>query len=217
MTEERGADPMSRPESGGVPPRVAGGALGAILATVAIAIAVRVDALLVANSQDSVIAVVFGPNGIGGGEPLGTLLVWAVGPVAAFTGGWFFAAPAIGGAAGSGLWMGAATYVLAIVIAPIVFLPGAAAEGIDALRNLGAVPFLWLGAGAALGPLLGVCLLAGPVWAGILRRTIGGAVPHGASTRSLPIWPVIALAVLTFAAWAIVMSVLATTGNGTID
>jgi hypothetical protein len=216
MTEERGADPTSRRDSG-VPPRLAGGALGAILSTVAIAIAVRIDMLLVANPRDSVIAVVFGASGIGGGEPLGTLLVWAVGPVAAFIGGWFFAAPAIGGTAGSGLWMGAVTYVLSILIAPIVFVPGAAAEGIDALRNLGAVPFLWLGAGAALGPLLGVCLLAGPIWAGILRRTTGGAALGHTSARSLPIWPVVALSVLTFAAWAIVMSVLATTGSGPID
>jgi hypothetical protein len=232
MTQDRGIGPMPPPGiaesvpdavggSGLASTRLAGAVLGAILAAVAIVGAVRVDALLVANPEDSPIAIVFGPDGISRGEPLGALLVWSVGPVAALIAGWLLAVPASRGVDGSGLWMGTATYVLAIGIAPVVFLPSLVSEGIESLRSIGALPFVWLFAGAALAPLLAVCLVAGPIWATILRRTTGGHAGSGSGTRpssrSLPVWPIAALTVLTFAGWAVGMAVLTASWNAGFD
>jgi hypothetical protein len=229
MTDERGIGPLpvtptagsaNNPALGGLLGiRAAGAVLGAILAAAAVFVAVRVDAFLVARPEDSPIAVVFGPNGIAGGDPLATVLVWAVGPVAAAVAGWLFASLAVRSVDGAGLWMGAATYVLAIGLAPLSLIPGAASQGLDAVRNVAAVPFLWMFAGAALGPLLGVCLIAGPVWATVLRRTVGGA-SGATSARTLPLWPIVLMAVAVFLGFVVVVALLGSLdnmGGGFID
>jgi hypothetical protein len=197
--------------------QLAGALLGAILASVAIVVAIRVDALLVAHPLDSPIATVFGDRGIGVGDPVGLVLVWLVGPLAAAVAGFRFALAAARGVDGSGLWMGAATYVIAIGIAPLTLVPQALAEGTDLLRNLGVVPFLWLFAGAALGPLLAVCLIAGPIWAATLRLTSSGLVRGGPSIRTYPLLPIVILSVCVFLGWAVVMAIIAAIGEVPAD
>jgi hypothetical protein len=193
--------------------RLLGAALGLVLATAAIVIAVRIDAVVSANPLESPIAAVFGEQGIGRGDPVGTFLVWAVAPTAAAIAGFVFGVPAIRRVDGSGLWMGSATYVIAIGIAPITLLPQASHDGIDLSRDLAVVPFLWLLSGAALGPLLAVCLIAGPVWAHLVRVVAAGRADVGASPRTLPLWPVVALVVCVLFGWAIVMALLGAVGT----
>jgi hypothetical protein len=201
--------------------RVAGATLAAILAALAIAIAVWADRALVPSARDSPIGVVFGPDGIARGDPVAATLVWAVGPVAAAIAGFIFSASAVRLVDGSGLWMGALSYVVAIVIAPVVLVPDAVRDGVGPfVRNLGVVPFVWMLAGVALGPLLLVCLVAGPIWATILRLTTGGSGRGDASSGSLPVWPVIALTVLVLLGFAVVMAVfgaMGDVGGGIID
>lgn len=227
MTEHgRGIGPMppagvegsaatSAPSAGLLGLRTAGALLGAIIAAVAETAAARLDAL-VADPLDSPIAVVFGPDGIGHGEPLGSLLVWAVGPIAAAVAGGIFAVAAARRVDGAGLWMGATTYVLAIGLSPATLLPEMARVAGPALSSLAGLPFLWLAAGAALAPLLAVCLVAGPIWAVALRALTGGAL-RGWSHRTLPIWPVVALAVLTLVGWILVTAALHVVGTEVID
>jgi len=197
--------------------QLAGAALGAILASVAIGVAIRVDALLVADPLDSPIATVFGDGGVGAGDPVGLVLVRLVGTLAAAVAGFRFALAAARGVDGSGLWMGAATYVIAIGIAPLTLVPQALAEGTDLLRNLGVVPFLWLFAGTALGPLLAVCLIAGPIWAATLRLTSGGLARGGPSIRSYPLLPIVILSVCVFLGWAVVMAMISAIGEVPVD
>src|SRR6478672_11528878 len=228
MTDERqiGAPSVAGPAPAGpvegspdrpIGLKLAGALLGAILASVAIVVATRIDALLVADPLDSPIATVFGDRGIGVGDPVGLLLVWLVGPVAAAAAGFGFALAAARGVDGSGLWMGAATYVIAIGIAPLALVPQALEEGTDLLRNLGVVPFLWLFAGAALGPLLAVCLIAGPIWAATLRLTSGGLARGGPSIRSYPLLPIVILSVCVFLGWAVVMAMIGAIGEVPVD
>ena len=197
--------------------QLAGAVLGAILASVAVVVAVRVDGLLVADPLASPIATVFGDRGVAFGDPLGLLLVWLVGPLAAAVAGFGFAVTAARGVDGSGLWMGAATYVIAIGIAPLALVPQAVQDGTDLLRNLVVVPFLWLFAGAALGPLLAVCLIAGPIWAATLRLTSGGLAPAGTSIRSYPLLPIVILSVCVFLGWAVVMAIIGAVGEVPVD
>ncbi len=225
MTDERGIGPM--PGAGtarswldlvpGHAPRglrVAGATLAAIIAAAAMAIAVWADRVLVPTSTGSPIGIVFGPDGLSSGDPLVTALVWAVGPVGAAIAGFVFAAPAVRFVDGSGLWMGALTYVVAIVLAPVVLVPSALGDGLGmVVRNLGVIPFTWIFAGVALGPLLLVCLVAGPIWATVLRLTTGGVRGAGMSSSSLPIWPVIALTVLVLLGFVVVLAVFGVVGN----
>jgi hypothetical protein len=197
--------------------RLSGSILAAILAAIAIGIAVRVDGILVADPLDSPIATVFGERGIAFGDPFGQLLVWMAGPLAAAIAGFVFAPAAARGVFGSGLWMGAATYVVAIAIAPLALVPSAIQDGIDVTRDLFSIPLLWLFAGAALGPLLAVCLIAGPIWAATVRLTLRGPVRGGAPTRTYPLLPIVILGVSVLLGWAIVMAILGAVGNATID
>jgi hypothetical protein len=225
MTDERGIGPLpvpgatsSRPSlvpgEGPLGLRLAGAALGAILAALAIAITVRLDALVWPISDASPIGVVFGPDGLAKGQPIATVLVWAVGPVAAAIAGFVFAGPATRHVDGSGLWMGSLTYLSAILIAPVVLIPDALRDGAGMfLRNLGVIPFVWMFAGVALGPLLVVCLVAGPIWATVLRLTTGGPARGGPSAGSLPIWPVVALTVLVLLGFAIVIAAFGAIGG----
>ena len=197
--------------------QLTGAVIGAILASVAIVVATRVDALLVADPLDSPIAAVFGDRGIGVGDPVGVVLVRLVGPLAAAVAGFRFAPAAARGVDGSGLWMGAATYVIAIGIAPLTLVPQGLQEGTDLLRNLGVIPFLWLFAGAALGPLLAVCLIAGPIWAATLRLTSGGLARGGLSIRSYPLLPIVIFSVCVFLGWAVVMAMISAIGEVPVD
>ena len=93
--------------------------------------------------------------------------------------------------------MGALTYGGAILLAPIALAPGGPddAGGLTGLvGSFVAVPFLWMFGGAALAPLLAVCLTAGPLWATCLRLTTSGPGRGGRpSAASLPLWPIVAL------------------------
>ena len=196
--------------------RLIGAGLAAILALLATLVAVRIDALVYPDPLDSPIATVFGPTGIAGTDATSMFLVWAVAPLAAAIAGVVFAVPAAGRVARTGLWMGCATYVIAILISPIAL--ALAPEGRETSVDLGLglimLGFLWVAAGALLAPLLGVCLVAGTIWATLLRRVVG-APPIAGPLAALPLWPVVALGVSAIFGWTIIMAMFGAMSGAT--
>ena len=116
---------------------------------------------------------ILGGHGIAGGQRLGEIFAWATGPTAAAIAGAASAPAAAIHRARHGVNMGALTYLIAIVIAPLAGLPAMLAPSdlivpIPLGPALVAVPFLWIGSAIVLAPLLLVCVGAGITWAGLL-------------------------------------------------
>jgi hypothetical protein len=208
--------------------RLVGAVLGFLFAVPAVALAAVVAAAstpppgsatvspdVVQGAADSVaaafagLAFVFAPDGFAGGSAIGLAIALLAGPIAAAVMGAFVAPSAARAVTSSGLWMGCLTYLGAIAIAPLAAAPAAVGTSGDLASAVPVIPVLWLVAIAALAPAFVVCLIAGPLWAIALRRTL--ATLHRSappSPASLPIWPVILGGTLVFLGWAAFASLI---------
>ncbi len=208
--------------------RLVGGVLGFLVAAPAVALAVLLGAVagpVAANTTTFPPDVLEGPaalasvafvgpayvfdlHGFAGGNALGLTIAWLVGPIAAAVCGVVVAPSAARAVGSAGLWMGCLTYLAAIAISPLVAVPAAVAESpVQLPAGFEVVPFLWLIAIAALAPIFVVCLIAGPIWAIAVRRTLlilNRAVRP--SPVSLPAWPVVLGGILVFLGYAVFTS-----------
>jgi hypothetical protein len=168
--------------------------------------------------------VVFGSNGVSGGHPLGLLFAWGTGPAAAGIAGWLMARHAASGTRWAGTWMGAVTYGLAIVIAPLATIPAGLTQfprAFDFSFVVTDIPMLWLFSAVLLAPLLVVCVVAGTGWAALLRFIRGPQpVAEADPPAGLKIWPLLLIGSLLGFMWVVsigFVAMLLTMGAGGAD
>lgn len=192
-------------------PRLAGALIGAVLAGILLAAFIWF-APSIDRAELRGFGLVFGPDGILQERSSARIATLLVGMLSAAIAGWVLSVPAIRSVDWTGLWMGSVTYGLAILLSPIVV--AVATNNLsfsvrEITPRLVATPFVTLAAGFILAPLLGVCLVAGPAWASLLRIAIRPAGTGAAASRSLPIWPIVAGTLVVFAGWGVIWAMAA--------
>lgn len=165
------------------------GALVGGLATVALLVAGIVSGI----ASGSSIALLIGPDGVLAPDR-GARSVWAVPPIAAGVAGAIVAPWARRRRRWAGMTMGFTTYLVGIVIGPLVVFvlssvgapPTVGASEVSIVDSFLGLVFgvgvLWIVGAVFLAPLLVACVLAGITWAALLRRV----VQEPASTASSP-------------------------------
>lgn len=203
--------PMADAPARAASARSMGATLGAVLGLAAMAGLYELSAV---PEVEAVLHVrlILGPGGYDE-VPFSAVLAWTVAPVAAAIAGWFNAARALGGRRWAGVWMGYATYGVAIVIAPFViyalpsltmFAPSDLASMAKSTADLaaGSVMLVIL-SGIILAPLLLVCASLGALWARVLRAVLGATPTSGEDSPPAASGPVLlAIAIVLGILWS---------------
>jgi hypothetical protein len=153
------------------------GALLALLVTVALYLVTSI------REVDAILQVRFildgGFNGSTGLSAVSGMVAWVIPPLAAAIGGFVVAPRATSSERWAGPWMGAVTYLAAVILGPLLILGPSVGEVTDGglLGPIGVVVSLAVGAltfsllaAIILAPLLVICIGAGIAWAKALSR-----------------------------------------------
>jgi hypothetical protein len=212
-----GADPPPATPLTGMPGRLLGAVVGAVLGLATFAAIIALGRLT-GFAETPALAMVAGEEGIlspTGGAPL----AWLVPPLAAALAGTLDGPAAARGVRWVGTWMGFVTYLVGVAIGAVLLVGVLASEtsttSSSPLGLLTGIPILLLAGAVVLAPLLLVCIALGIAWAAVLRRVAGG--PPVASGDARPVLLVAVVGVVLAALWLIwsfIISVLVATQTG---
>ena len=201
-----------------IPVRALGAVTGAVLAGALSALVTGIG-LVGAVSAPASIALIIGPDGIFS-PTSGAPGAWVLLPAAAALAGFALGPSAVAAVRWTGTAMGFLTYVIGILLGPIVLLQpitgdwGAGAVDLDAggLGGLlgGLMILMPIGA-VILAPLLAAAVVMGTVWARLVREAAplaGIAVPASGGTRSMPVLLLVIVGVLIAGGWVVLTTFL---------